>query len=44
MGNGIEFYYDMQLFDFLLFLKDYNEIITEENDRIKKAAKSKGRR
>ena len=43
MGANIDFFYDMPLFDFLLFLRDYNEVITEENEEIKKAAKGKGR-
>lgn len=44
MGANIDFFYDMPLFDFLLFLKDYNEVITEENEEIKRAAKANGRR
>ena len=41
MGTGLEFLWSLSLLDFLYFVHDYNEVIHEENDRAKKAAKER---
>lgn len=35
MGTGLEFFWNMSLIGFLHLLKDFNEIIEEENRRIR---------
>lgn len=41
LGTGLEFLWDLSLLDFLYFLQDYNDVINEENERIKKQAKER---
>ena len=35
MGTGLGFFWHMTIFEFLYLLADYNEIIDDENKRIK---------
>lgn len=45
MGDGIEFFYDMPILEFLGFLRDYNDVISEENEKIENIRRTKkGRR
>ena len=44
LGTGLDFLWSLSLFDFLYFVKDYNEVIGEENERIKKASKERRRK
>jgi len=41
LGTGLEFLWSLSLLDFLYFLQDYNDVINEENERIKKQAKER---
>lgn len=35
MGTGLEFFWKLNIFDFLYLLADFNEIIDDENRRIR---------